>query len=205
MSLSRGHRKEWLIVRCALEGIPSRAIARIIEPTDAPGFVDLVLADALRKGLLDRMPPDDWPAGSRVTNRSPARDPFDTSEIADLALDFASYFMMQPAQARLLAALMLCGRLDSPTLKLVTRQKANSPDILKIQAHRLRRRLARPDIDATFQTIFFCSYFVNTENRAKITEALTRAKGIGATASLPKKGGDEDEGLVRAGAAASGG
>lgn len=170
----RGERLDWLVVRMACEGMPVAAVARVLELDFS--VAQIFLRRAFKNGKIAHMPADEWPADSRVVDRRPSLPPMNVDEIRTTAITVRTALGMATGEASVIASLVHLGRVDNPTLKVITGTSAGY-DVLKVFVSRARSRVRRSDIGADIINIHGWGYCMSDADRAKIKNSLMRTGG----------------------------
>lgn len=161
-----------ILIRMALEGIPVRAIARVLGiPSET---VRPALATALRSGAIVQLPRDDWPPQAGREHRVPeyAKTGIDNDL---LILNVVRLFGVTQQQACLLLMLIKCREVTRKMLHGVSRRpqpKAETePKIVDVVICKLRTKL-KP-FGLRIETVWSCGYYMPTEDRKKALKLLT--------------------------------
>lgn len=163
--------------RAALEGVPVRAIARIIsQPTD-------VIYDTLKyaqgQGIIIDIPRDDWPATAKRDDHVPSfrvgiRDD-------DMAFTCRQRFKLTPLQAAFFVALLKNSRVDKTKLHMVIENLRNGrpgnqpadkeptePKMVDVVICHLRKRLKKTDQVIEIKTNWGDGYFIEPSCRSYV-------------------------------------
>jgi hypothetical protein len=137
---------EHIVLRLADEGVPVAAISRAFKrPSDE---LWPLIEEALISGKLAVRPAADWRPASRRDDRAPEKAPIRAADFEQLTADLRLGFDLAPAEARLLALLMV--RDDAPRTALQSAVRGQGgitdPGALDDCAEALRRKLARRGI-----------------------------------------------------------
>jgi hypothetical protein len=157
-----------VVERFAIEGVPVCAIARgLQQPSDT---VREVLKDAKALGRIVEFPREDWPPGSKITDRLPAQALLKFN--ATLAAALMRHYQLTRQQSNIFAALLrrqLCTRETLLDVMKQTRADPNrdpDPKLLDVVIHNLRLRLSKHDI--TVVTIRMGGYTIEPETRRRV-------------------------------------
>lgn len=160
------HKRLWarsMAIRMADEGIPIGAIIRVIrQPSD---FVRPVLKEAQAKGLILTIPRDDWPPGSRRSERVPDCVPVDI-ETETLVSTLMRVFKVTPAQSMILAQLLKRSEITKSALHQCVQRDGSEPTdpkIVDVLVCHLRKRLPG---DIKIETIWGRGYYMSPSSKA---------------------------------------
>lgn len=113
--MMHGPTVERFVIRMAAEGIPTRAIARILQIHQIE--VGRVIKIGVGNNLLKAIPQDEWPEGSRLTERVPMIPVVDLGDVESVRLRLTLLLDVTPAIARVLAVMLaLEGMVPKATL-----------------------------------------------------------------------------------------
>jgi hypothetical protein len=167
---TRGSKIDLLIVRLGAEGVPVAAIARAAM-MDIATVVD-ILRIAHEDGRLSAMPGVDWTEGRLV----PAIPSVPLGEVLPLASLAQWALGLTRAESIFLAALMVFGKVDTPTLlALVRTSERTSPDVLKVYASRVRRKVRRCKVG--IEVLWGTGYAIAPAARDRILAFIEQKSG----------------------------
>lgn len=169
----RGAVLDMAAIRLAAEGVPVAAIARALLKKERE--VDLILRDAQRQGLIRKIPKQDWPDGSRLDSRTPAIPPIPMADILDLAVRLQAFHGFSGGESRFLAAVIEMEIALDPVLIDVVDSGSASFSIIKVYAHRVRKR-ARNLFGVDLITIWGIGYRLSPEDREAVRLAVYPVK-----------------------------
>lgn len=166
-----------IAVRAANEGIPVKAIARIIECPSADVYS--VLEDEKAKGSIVDLPQADWPANAKRGDRLPTQAVSGVSHLPerDLQMAFQQVLRLTTLEAALLVTLLRHDRVDKEKLHHnVEQQRAlrstrpdrlepTEPKMVDVMICKLRKKLRGLDERFEIKTIWGSGYYVETEVR----------------------------------------
>lgn len=163
-----------IAVRLADEGVPVRAIARSLK---VPGEdIYTILKEALDSGFLVELPKDDWPPGSKRSNRNAlAGTPLDNDE----NLKFATIRLLKATRLEAIIFAMLLKRHEATKAQLHTvveqnRPTENStptdPKMIDVIICRLRAKLKPYGVKIT--TVWGLGYRMDQADRDKMIALL---------------------------------
>jgi two-component system cell cycle response regulator CtrA len=163
--MERGPKRTLLAVRMAGEGVPVKAIARILQWSS--GGVYDVVNDAIESGVVVSMPATDW----KIDTRRPLMD------TVPLRLALQQTFRLSPQQTRVLEALMARRVAAQSLLHVVSSTDGHvesDPKIVQIIVHRLRNALAPYGV--AIECIWGQGYSIPAADIKKIHEILSQEK-----------------------------
>ncbi len=162
-----------IIGRMAYEGVPIRAIARVVKhPSDE---VRAVVNDALANGAIIEFPPEDWPTGE-PRNAHTSAVAFKKMYEEDLVMLCKRFFNIPPLQAAMLAVLIRRDQVSRETLHNVVEQRRKTnkedtdPKIVDVIICNMRKNLAKHDL--TIRTIWSYGYCMEPDMRRKANALL---------------------------------
>lgn len=163
-----------IAVRLADEGVPVRVIARSLRVPGADIYT--VLKEALDGGFLVELPKDDWPPGSKRSNRNALAG---TLLDNDENLKFATIRLLKATRLEAIIFAMLLKRHEATKAQLHTvveqnRPTENSsptdPKMIDVIICRLRAKL-KP-YDAKITTVWGLGYRMDQADRDKMIALL---------------------------------
>lgn len=160
--------KVWqhIAVRLADEGVPIKAMARSLMVP----YADIIetIKDAKDHGLVLTIPRDDWPIGTRRSDRIP-----DALQIAmeepQLALIAGRVFSLGPSIARMFAVMLRRDEMTKDALHRNSQGEAGAKGdgsaikTVDVHIHKLRTKLKPHDI--TITTIWGRGYYIPKESK----------------------------------------
>lgn len=166
-----------IAVRMAHEGIPVRAIARATRLVSENVYE--VIRDAIMRGSLTEMPPDDWPP----KNSRGARNPFQGSLFDDdnqLKLACSRHFKATRLEAAILSVMLRRNEVTKQQLHQVIEQSRpgenrteTDPKMVDVVICHLRKKLKVQNI--VIETIWGVGYAISVPDRERAAHMLTMA------------------------------
>ena len=182
--------------RAALEGVPVRAIARIIsQPTEV---IYDTLKDAQSQGVIIDIPRDDWPPTGRRDDHVPSFRIGIKDD--DMAFVCRQRFKLTPLQAAFFVALLKNSRVDKTKLHMVIENLRNGrpgnqpadkeptePKMVDVVICHLRKRLKKTDQVIEIKTNWGDGYFIEPSCRSYVLATYFRpqedAENVGEAAA----------------------
>lgn len=167
-----------IAVLLADEGVPVRAIARSIK---VPGEdVYEMLRDAVEQGRLFELPKDDWPPGTKRSQRAQSKNTILSRDDETLRMGCSSRFKMTRLQAAVFVALLRRPELSKEHIHNAIeaiRPGANSPTDLKmvdVVVCHIRKKLKMIDAAWTIVTVWSIGYSLAPAARESALHILTQ-------------------------------
>ncbi len=162
-----------ILTRMAIEGVPIRAIARIVQVPSAE--VRMALDDALDAGTIVQLPRDDWPPQLPRERRAQEYSKAGMDD-ALLILNVVRLFGVTQQQACLLLVLIKRREVTRKMLHNVIEGRRphpkveTEPKIVDVVICKLRKRLK--SFDLTIETVWSCGYFMPPADRKRALKML---------------------------------
>ena len=162
-----------LLTRMAIEGVPIRAIARIVQLPSAE--IRASLEEAAAAGIIVQMPRDDWFAGLARDHRVPEYAKGGLND-ALLILNVVRLFGVTQQQACLLLVLIKRREVTRKMLHNVIEGRRphpkveTEPKIVDVVICKLRTKLKV--FGLTITTVWSCGYFMPAPDRKKALKML---------------------------------
>jgi hypothetical protein len=177
------------IIRAANEGIPTAAIARIVQRD----FDDVCehLTAALATGSISTMPKADWPPTGRWSDRLPTMPRSANAE--DIEFQCSKIFHLTNLEAGFMMVLLRCERADKERLHGVIEQqrttRANQPNkmeltdpkMVDVMICKLRKKLKAANPEFLISTSWGKGYYIEPEVKTKIFALIGGPYGTGDT------------------------
>lgn len=156
-----------IAIRMADEGIPFRAIQRVLqmEEEDLRDDIDL----ALYRGVLTAAPPHDWPRDSTRLNRRPIAQPLISYE--ERCLYIANALGLSGQQSRLMEQLLRHATVTKGLMYAALATEGD-PKIVDVQICKMRERLRKPHPSIIINTIWGVGYSLASESAAYINKLI---------------------------------
>lgn len=174
LTLSTNHD---IAVLLADEGVPVRAIARSIK---VPGEdVYEMLRDAVEQGRLFELPKDDWPPGTKRSQRAQSENTILSRDDETLRMGCSSRFKMTRLQAAVFVALLRRPELSKEHIHNAIeaiRPQANAPTDLKmvdVVVCHIRKKLKLIDETYAINTVWGIGYALASDARTSTLTLLT--------------------------------
>jgi len=168
-----------IAIRLADEGIPVRAIARAVKVPSEDIYE--ALRDALASGAILEVPKDDWPIGSRRSDRTA----FNGTPLEDednLKVACARLFRVTRLEAAIMVVLLKRSEATKAQLHLVIEQnrpnenrEETDPKMVDVVICHLRKKLKRHDL--LIDTIWGIGYLISAPHRERATALLNDFSG----------------------------
>jgi len=167
-----------VVIRAADEGIPIRAICRILRrPFDD---VQDVVSNARDAGHLISVPAVDWPIGARREDRLPTGKPSRPTDVDGICDELMGAFQLTKSESRLVAALMRHGNVvGKATLHTAIADHglpASNPKIVDVFVCKARKKLSPFGIE--IDTVWGRGYSMGPDAIAAIRGRLPSASEL---------------------------
>ncbi len=165
-------------VRLADEGIPVRAIARVVHLPSSEVY-DL-LRDAIASGVIVELPKDDWPPGSNRNQRGNLQGtPLEQEEALKIAC--TRFFKCTPLEAAILATLLRRDQATKDQLHNVVENNrpgdrakgATDPKMVDVMICKLRKKIRPHDI--LIETMWGTGYLIPPRMREHCVDLLVKS------------------------------
>lgn len=163
-----------LAVRCANEGIPIAAIARVLQSPFE--YISQCLTHARKLGAITEVPKPDWPTGTTSNTRSPTLSGF----VADVEFTCRKTFRLTNLEAGFLVVLLRMAHADKEKLRLVIeqqratrqfrpdKQEVSDPKMVDVMICKLRKKLKAIDPALVIRTNWGKGYYLEQDVKDRI-------------------------------------